>query len=156
MLIPFLGMSQNTLDRQVIGNAGEYTSTANMNASWTVGEAVVAYATTSNLQVSQGFQQMDAMPVGIAENAFEGEIKVFPNPLVDELNFEIKSMKNLNVQVELFDVTGKLVRALPQLHVVNAYQGKIDFSNLPAGNWLLRFKTENEALKTFRVTKLND
>jgi hypothetical protein len=156
LLLPALGMAQVSKERDVVAVAGEYGSSSNLSLSWTAGQTAVNTTTTSGLIVTQGFQQADQSPAGVAETMFVGDIKVFPNPLQDVLNFEISSERPLRLGVDLYDATGKKVREIPSFQVPSTYKGSIDFSNLPAGEWLLRFHDgKGNGQKTFTVVKLN-
>ena len=156
LLLPALGMAQVTKERDVVAAAGEYASSANLSLSWTAGETAVTTATTASLIVTQGFQQADQTLAGIEEAVFAGEIKVFPNPVQDVLNFEVTSDRSMQMEAELYELSGRKVREVPAFRVQNSYRGSIDCSDLPAGEWLLRFRdTNGKTQKSFTVIKLN-
>jgi hypothetical protein len=155
LLLPFLTFSQVTVERDVLASAGEYSATASLSLSWTVGELAVTSMQVGNLVISQGFQQADKDLTGIHEISFPGEINVFPNPTTDILYFEIQSESPLQLRAELFDLLGKRVILIPEFRVNQAYEGQLDCSTLPAGKWLLRFyDPASGAVKSFTVIKL--
>ncbi len=83
------------------------------------------------------------------------EIAVYPNPVADQLFFQVQVERPITLRATLFDLTGKRVRQVPEFKVLESYQGQIDMSDLPAGEWLLRFEREDQmVLQTLRVTKL--
>ena len=156
LLLPFLALCQITKERDVTASAGDYSTSPTLELSWTIGEVAVTSATVGNLQVSQGFQQADQNAVGIPETSFLGEIKVYPNPVSEVLNFQVRSEDHLELRAELFDINGRIVKEVPVFQVRNQFHGQIECGDLPAGQWFLRFvDIGNSVVKTFTVTKLD-
>ncbi|MCP4442491.1 MAG: T9SS type A sorting domain-containing protein [Aureispira sp.] len=153
-LLSNVAWGQINKDRDVIGSAGNYSSTPTLQVAWTVGEVAVTTETSGNLIVTQGFQQEYIGVSAVSNLEFAGEINVFPNPVADVLNFRIEVEKNVEMVGELFDATGKKVYEIASFEVYDQYQDQINFSDLPAGNWFLRFvdKTNNTE-KTFTIVK---
>ncbi|MDO4225619.1 MAG: T9SS type A sorting domain-containing protein, partial [Bergeyella zoohelcum] len=60
------------------------------------------------------------------------EISVYPNPAVDVLNIKAKSAVS---QYEIYDFTGK--------KITNGKGEKVNVTNLPKGNYIIRINTEN-------------
>jgi len=71
-------------------------------------------------------------------------IRVFPNPVTDELHIVIPSEARDLKTIELFDINGRRVFSQPicQLSIVNC-QFSIDMSHLPSGVYILVLHTEN-------------
>jgi len=155
LLLPLFSFSQITKEREVTATAGDYAITPSYQISWTVGDVAVNTIQTGNLIVTEGFQQNDINITAISEIEFSGEISLFPNPVNDMLNFEVRSEEDMDLIGELFDATGKKVLEIPRFSVYSAYQGQLDFSNLPAGNWFLKFHSKvDDSEKTFKIVKL--
>lgn len=155
LLLPILAFTQVTKERDVVASAGEYSTSPAVELSWTVGDLAVATLQGGSLIVTQGFQQADENMVGIAEPTFPGDIKVYPNPVADQLYFEISSDTPMDLRGDLYDLTGRRVMDIPSFRVNTAYNGQIDLSHLPAGKWLLRFTDETKGFsETFSVTKV--
>lgn len=66
----------------------------------------------------------------------DSEIKVFPNPVKDILNFEIKKTDSLT-NVEIYDETGKFIDDLTKKINNNA----VDISSLPHGSYIVKIIT---------------
>ena len=155
LLLPFLGIAQMSIEREVTANAGDYSTSPAMELSWTVGDLIVTTQQAGNLIVNQGFQQADNDMVGMPEPVFSGDITVFPNPVTDDLYFRISTDQSLRLRGELFDLMGKRVREIPPFEVNQLYEGRIDFRGLPAGKWMLRFTDDRNGLtETYTITKL--
>jgi hypothetical protein len=154
-LAPVFGFGQVDLERDVIGSAGETSTGIGVELSWTLGELAVNYSENPNLIVSEGFQQADIGSVGLEERDPFGEVKVFPNPVMDELNYTIELPSNEEVTISLVDMNGKVVHT-DIANVENAlFTGKISMIGLPSGKWILQFVTASGHVKMFNVVKMN-
>jgi len=82
----------------------------------------------------------------------ESNITVFPNPTSDLIAIQLSEASHQNIQVELFDVTGKLVnRSQINQGSTIAY---FDTKTLYAGEYLLVFNHEGQKLtRRIIVTK---
>lgn len=83
----------------------------------------------------------------------EMEIQIFPNPVQDMLNIRLKRFSNNNLQITIYDVSGKIV-----LHKsnnrANLPEFKIDVSVLKTGLYLLRVgDDEMTSLRKFTIRK---
>ena len=68
-------------------------------------------------------------------------IKVYPNPAIDRIY--IKS--DLNLETVIYNTAGQLV--------LESSEKEINVIGLPAGFYLLRIKSENNKISTFKITK---
>lgn len=156
IIAPVIAFSQS-LDRQVIGSAGDYSTATGISLSFTVGEAVIETTTSGSIILTQGFQQPDAEPVGIEIPEVGLSINAFPNPTGNMVVIEMESTENLKVLVQLLDVVGQQLMN-PINHT--AADGKtfleIDLSRFAAGNYFLKLSGENNTwIKTIQVQKIN-
>ena len=133
LLLPGIAFAQVSKERDVVANGGEYSSAPGLALSWTVGEAAINTGQAANLIVTEGFQQADSDPVGTFEAAFPGDITIYPNPVEDQLTFEVTTPSPVRMKAELYDLNGKLVRQVPAFQTNRSYTGNLDFSELPAG-----------------------
>lgn len=155
LLLPLLSGAQVTKERDVAAAAGDYSTTASLQVSWTVGEPATDFRQSASLIVTEGFQQADTDPTGVEKPQFPGEISVYPNPVVDILHFEVHGDGHLRLRGELYDLSGRRVKVIPDFTAYSGYRGQVDVSNLPTGKWLLRFiDTENHSTKAFTITRL--
>lgn len=66
----FFGLSAQSLSPQVIASSGGYYSNGSGSLSWTLGETMTETFTSGSPQLTQGFQQPDAVLVNINIKAF--------------------------------------------------------------------------------------
>lgn len=86
--------------------------------------------------------------VGIGENTFEQEVKVYPNPAVAEVN--ITMPYKMTGELRMFDITGKLLKYERKAIFENTYT--LDVSSIPAGVYFIRLNTsEGVAVKKLIV-----
>ena len=68
------------------------------------------------------------------------EVRVFPNPVLDQLNLELGIVKGSTVDYELLDATGRSIRS-GLLRIDGAGKAQIDVQALPQGTYLLMLRT---------------
>jgi hypothetical protein len=72
------------------------------------------------------------------------EVKVFPNPVSDQLNF-ITSIPEHNIYWNLRNEVGSIVRASNEINIPNGiYYKEVDVKDLPSGNYYLCVYSGNE------------
>jgi len=97
------------LMRSVIASSGNYTAIGNYSLNITIGETVTETQMASSFALTQGFQQSDDLGVisfNEEVNRAELELKIYPNPVLDNLNLFINDKDNI---VNLFYVNGDLL-----------------------------------------------
>lgn len=107
----FLGTTfSQTLSPSVIALAGGYEKTpSGMTVSWTLGEPVVDPIKSGNVYLTQGFQQPSlVVSTGFEDPQFSYGLKVFPNPVSDQLMLETDYPDIM--QYQIVDPTGKKLR----------------------------------------------
>ena len=126
------------LHREMLSASGTTSKSSNgYTVTQTVGQAsIIGNYSSAPFIVSQGFQQSNWARL-ILQNEIQlaSDIKFFPNPVIDNINFvfTISDMKNLNLL--LFDTSGRKIFN----EFANASGNTIAFSlqRLPAGTYLL-------------------
>lgn len=155
-LLPMLAIAQS-LERQVIGSAGDYSTGAGISLSSTVGEAVIETATSGSIILTQGFQQPDGDPVGIEIPETGLSITAFPNPTGGAIVIEFESLQSEYVYLTVVNMLGQQV-INPLSH--HATEGKtyleIDLTKQAAANYFLKLSNkEADWVKTIQIQKLN-
>ncbi|RYM35622.1 T9SS type A sorting domain-containing protein [Brumimicrobium glaciale] len=86
--------------------------------------------------------QTDTLILGslsIVENFLDNDIRLFPNPASNKLNFTLKDNSN-SIQLEIIDVTGNQVKAGRFLNQENGeFKNAIDISDLKKGLYFCKF-----------------
>jgi uncharacterized repeat protein (TIGR01451 family) len=81
----------------------------------------------------------------LGTNAFDaGQIRIYPNPVSDNLNIDLPSGLKLN-SVELFDIQGKLIKVFND-------QKELDLSEVQKGVYILRLDT-NQGVYNHKIIK---
>ena len=109
-MIAFLLSGFAVYAQEVVSTAGSYGETTSGSLSWTVGEPVIETITDGTNTLTQGFQQSKLTVTAISDLKVPGiELSVYPNPTSSFLSIEIKSDKQRNFMLNLFDLSGKLI-----------------------------------------------
>lgn len=149
--------AQISIERQVIGAAGGYSSTPNLKISDTAGEVAVTTVISGTVILTQGFQQAGENEITDLEDlAIEVSYKVYPNPTTDQLFVEITRDQFAEIYLELFDMAG---RSFPNLKQVQQGSGftrtSLSLQNLPEGTYLLSLKgADGRVLASHRIQKI--
>ncbi|MDX2247113.1 MAG: M4 family metallopeptidase [Bacteroidia bacterium] len=87
------------------------------------------------------------------ELPIEGDIRLYPNPLSENLFVEFDLKNTANVRLELRDVSGKMINATPnRLFSAGVFSSSIPVSSLSAGVYFMRIWVD-DAAKTIKVVK---
>lgn len=90
---------------------------------------------------------------GVENVSFTRSLKLYPNPVVNNLNVEYSLNERTEVGIELFDLLGQKVATIleKQVQIHGNYKYAADMSGqLPAGTYLVKI-TAGEAIYTARV-----
>ncbi|OFX22054.1 MAG: hypothetical protein A2041_02165 [Bacteroidetes bacterium GWA2_31_9b] len=99
-----------SISSSVVASAGGYSEAGGLSLSWTLGELAVETFTTSNLVLTQGFQQGYYEITGIDELSNKDfKVNIYPNPAVEYINIQIENPEIKKVKIELFSMEGKLI-----------------------------------------------
>lgn len=129
LLFPIYGFGQS-LDRDVIGSAGETFEEGSILLNWTVGEIVTESFSEGSLLLTQGFHQGNLEVNALPEHKLGYEIKVYPNPVTDILI--VKTQKQ-DLNYRLVDANGRVISN----DNINSDLYELDFTNQPPGVYFL-------------------
>ena len=77
-------------------------------------------------------------------------ISVYPNPVIDNIIIDLDSQEIANAKMELFDVSGKLVKSMQ----LAAQTNNMDVSDLEESNYIYTIYSNNNLLTKGSITKM--
>jgi hypothetical protein len=131
---------------------GGKASGAGGTVSYTVGQ--VGYVTNNGLtgSVAAGVQQPYEISV-IASAVIKGLIdlsySVYPNPATDLVNLKIDNYEIMDLNYQLFDLTGKLL----QTKKIESSETAISLKTLSQATYFLKITKNNNPVKSFKIIK---
>ncbi len=133
----------------------------NFSFVWSVGESsMIETFTTSNGSVIlthgvlQPFTEMDLQSIPII-GWTKDEVKLYPVPVNNLLQFDLYSKDTGNVVIQLFDILGNTLGLRDFQYNTLPVNQKIDFSKYASGTYLLKLSLYNKgALKKNSVFKI--
>ena len=111
LLILLIGLCAIYLQAQeVVTTAGSHGETTSGSLSWTVGEPVIETISDGTNTLTQGFLQSKLTVTAINDLKIPViELSVYPNPTNNYLTIEVKTDKQRDLLLSLFDLNGKLI-----------------------------------------------
>src|SRR5690606_894681 len=82
----------------------------------------------------------------VAKGGFD--VVAYPNPAKNNLTVEVRGVQGANAQVQVMDVTGKLIKLVE----MDGNQTTIDLQGMASGVYLMKYADDNQT-RTIRVTK---
>ncbi len=145
-----LAIATGSVSAQTVFSANGGTATAaGTQVSWTVGEPVVATVSDGNSTLTQGFQQSKLTVTAIDDLQVQGvEIKVYPNPTSDYVTVHFSNTIEKPAYL-LFDLSGRLI----EQKNIESTGTKIDMSGYSGGSYILKLRTAEQPLQTFKIIK---
>ncbi|MCK4346434.1 MAG: T9SS type A sorting domain-containing protein [Bacteroidales bacterium] len=150
MLIPFFGFTITIYAQEAVSTAGNYGKTTYGSLSWTVGEPVIETIKDGNSTLTQGFQQSRLTVTAIYDlKVPDIELSVYPNPTNSFLSIEVKTDKQRDLLLSLFDINGKLIL---QNNMAGNKQS-IKMQNYKPATYILKITEANKEIKTYKIVK---
>ncbi len=72
------------------------------------------------------------------------EISLFPNPAQNEFNIKIQNVLNEEINIAIYDTTGKLLQNISSLSEENNFQKTVDISQYPEGIYFIKTTIKNQ------------
>ena len=157
LLLPGFSLiwGQVQLNPTVISSAGGYTETADISLAWTLGELAVSTLSTTDMILTQGFQQPFLLDINaIDDPEFNWSVNAYPNPVSEILNLRFNIDKTMDLQLELYDITGKklFIKMLPS--IMPGGRETLDFSGFRDGIYILKITSEKQKVrKIYKIQK---
>ena len=132
-----------------MASGGEATGTG--SSSYSVGQVVYTYVSSSNETVSQGVQQPYEISttLDIDEMAILLEVSVFPNPTSDFIILKIEEKDISKVNYQLYNINGKLLKS----EQVENQTTNINMTSYPVATYIVKVLSDNKIVKSFKIIK---
>lgn len=148
------GLFCQTLQRQSLGSQGHAVMLpSGVFVSQSIGQqSVVGSGALGNKTIIQGFQQSSKAIRFITEGLPDsGNVRAFPNPFSDILNFEFTTTVTGPVTISVFDSAGRLVL----VKEVEAFENgtSAELANLQSGIYRLTLDAKEKTFYTTVIRK---
>lgn len=136
--------------QQVVSSNGDSQSTAGVEVSWTVGEAVIETFIGGSNTLTQGFHQTKLTITAVSELLIPGlEIKAFPNPTQDFITVHFSEYIE-GSRYFLYDFTGKLL----ENKLILSADTEINMQKYAGGQYILKLTNKSrQPIQTFQIIK---
>lgn len=139
--------------QQSVHSSGGEAQGSGGTVSYSIGQVAYEYQESQDGNVTQGVQHaFEIYTVFVTEQlSMNIELKVFPNPTIDELKLHVvfDGSHNRKLNFQLYDLSGKLL----QSKAISSDFTHIDVQHYARANYLLRVNDDKIELKTFRIVK---
>ncbi|MFN8308884.1 MAG: T9SS type A sorting domain-containing protein [Chitinophagales bacterium] len=145
------GTAQN-IAPQVVSTAGWSAAAAGVSLSQTVGEmTLVSTFSQGGTILTQGFQQPESAPTGIADfSAADVALRLFPNPVTDRFQVALSLPEAGEVTIRIVDVLGQEVAFQNESFTAGENKMSLSATPWPAGTYLVAVAFQTTAGKTYR------
>ncbi len=146
-------INAQSISPQVVATAGNYASNGGYSVSWTLGEPVIATATSGSTTLTQGFQQPSYNVLSVTNGKTEGfEVNVYPNPATDFVVVDWKTDDQNMLYITLYDVTGRMISE--QSYSASQDKVSINMSKLASAQYFLEVRNKDNSInKIFQISK---
>jgi len=88
--------------------------------------------------------------LGLDEYILNGEVEIYPNPASSQLNVAFNSLKEFNLDITVFDISGRMMLKENVLAKTGSNIIKLDVNSLEAGIYMINLKGDQENMN-FRL-----
>lgn len=142
----------NCLAQESVNSSGDDLTGSNGSISYSIGQVVYMKHTGSNGSASEGVQQPFEISEVLGTEDFSGlikDLKIYPNPTVNELTLNLTNENNLVLNFQILDVNGRVLKN----EKILTNETNIAFSSLPSAIYFLKILNQNKEVKTFKIIK---
>lgn len=152
--LSFSVVNAQDIAMQVVASAGGYfeSTSAGVSMSWTLGEVAYTTLSSSEITITQGFQQGNLFTTDVEKPTLPvSDVKLYPNPASVEVNIQVTSTTfKGNATIDVFDITGRKVDT--QIMNLDDKEPFLNVSSLKSGIYLVKITMENS--KSTKICKL--
>lgn len=142
-----------TLSNRVAASGGHFSQGGWGSISATIGEPIINTLETTNLNLLQGFQQLDELQVGVVEKSFSNlSASIYPNPTSNAAWLQVTMPKDGRLVYRITDLLGQeLELGNMTCQAGQATAKSLTFSSYKSGIYLVSLYSNSEMMKTFRL-----
>ena len=112
------------------------------------------YDTSNSITIAlAGYRTADTAEAVVKVAMEQSEIKIFPNPVHNQLNIEGTNLENGAMQININDMTGRLVSTKTAEVTGNRLTDQMDMQSLAAGMYLVTLTDNAGNSKTIKCVK---
>lgn len=151
--ISSLGLSAQSISRQVVGSSGDYYTNAVFgDLHFTVGEVAVAQL-QNEAEISEGFHRTYYQLLVYSEEPHSDawDVQVFPNPTANLINIRLHTAQP-NARYTLYNAMGQQIAT----GVLELYETQLDMTAFAAGAYWLTLFDKNNQQESFQIQKIKN
>ena len=138
-----------TLSPQAISSGGNFGTSSSGTLSYTIGQpSVVTTATSANVILTQGFQQVDNPSTGISQVTANvlNNMLLYPNPAANTIKLKYNFSKAGNLQAIIYNAVGQQINTMQNIACAANTESVSSFNTqaLAAANYILYLKYTDE------------
>ncbi len=80
----------------------------------------------------------------IIKSDLNAEISIYPNPAINEVTIEINNIQNKNVNLDIFDISGKLIQNVKLNAKEDLINQQLNISQFVSGIYFMNFTIDNK------------
>ena len=149
-IIVTVSVSVKAQQLEVVWTWGDFYENSSGSLSWTLGELVIETLWETDFILTQGFQQSKLTVTAIDDLQTSGiELSVYPNPANNFLSIEVKTDKQRDLLLSLYDLNGKLIL---QKKITGSKQ-TVQMQNYKSAIYILKISEGNKKIMTYQIVK---
>lgn len=151
-----------SIDNSLLSTSGGESEGSSITLQWTLGEIAAVTQTTEKLMLTEGFIQPVIKIIEVPDFTFTDEndflskdleINLWPSPVAEYLNIQVKGQDVENISFSLYDLSGN--RVLTKDIDKELDSNVLNLESTTSGNYILKFSgTNGSHLKSFIIVKI--
>jgi len=146
-------VNAQSVSPKVVAASGDYFKTGAASISYTVGEVAVVTYSVAGITVCEGFQQSFDNTSGIyLKNIDLFSVKVYPNPISDNLNIYLANNNDI-LEADILDIQGRILmhKNIERFEPMVSF----NFTELPSTLYLLKiYKADGSENVSKKIQKI--
>ncbi|TVQ92998.1 MAG: T9SS C-terminal target domain-containing protein [Bacteroidetes bacterium] len=141
---------QNLNAQEVVASGGNYYDTGQISISWTLGETMIETFGSTDLILTQGFQQpVLSVSTLIEDPGLDFQITAFPNPTRGHVNISTDLLQADNLIYRVYDMQGRFIIS----NRLDGTQTRVAFDDYNPGTYFIRIIRDDIPVKIFKIIK---